>query len=149
MAFARRRSTQPQLDRQAAHGVLLLHMLPPSTPPLCAQGRSWLAVHREKRSTPNNCFLPKRWIHSWSGHSKGVNAVRFFPGTGHVMLSAGVCAAPVAAAVQLRLALVVAAVTGGRVCRAHSTHSEQLALALPAVTTRILPSPTLPPVRVL
>ncbi|KDD75316.1 hypothetical protein H632_c749p1, partial [Helicosporidium sp. ATCC 50920] len=40
-------------------------------------------------SEPEACFLPKRAVHSWSGHTKGVSSVRFFPGTGHVLLSAG------------------------------------------------------------
>lgn len=53
------------------------------------QGRSWLAPPREKRNEADTCFLPKRWIHTWEGHKKGVNAIRFFPKTGHLMLSAG------------------------------------------------------------
>ncbi len=54
--------------------------------------RSWILGPRDKRNevvAAGGCFLPKRWVHTWSGHTKGVNAVRFFPGTGHLLLSAG------------------------------------------------------------
>lgn len=53
------------------------------------QGRSWLEGPKDKRNESEYCYLPKRWVHTWSGHTKGVNAIRFFPGTGHLLLSAG------------------------------------------------------------
>eukprot|EP00043_Microstomoeca_roanoka_P018191 m.193333 g.193333 ORF g.193333 m.193333 type:complete len:554 (+) comp16779_c8_seq2:134-1795(+) len=57
------------------------------------QGRSFLhaPLHEGIRfgEKPDKCFLPKKLIHTWTGHSKGVSAIRFFPGTAHLLLSAG------------------------------------------------------------
>eukprot|EP00753_Platysulcus_tardus_P019652 PLAT7392.1.p1 GENE.PLAT7392.1~~PLAT7392.1.p1 ORF type:complete len:589 (-),score=203.12 PLAT7392.1:9-1775(-) len=53
-------------------------------------GRSWIdppAGHRD--STPDVCYIPKKRIHSWRGHARGVQAIRFIPGYGHLLLSAG------------------------------------------------------------
>ena len=53
------------------------------------QGRSWLAGPSEaKRPTAQQCYVPKRLVHTYTGHSKGVSAIRFFPRTGHLLLSA-------------------------------------------------------------
>lgn len=53
-------------------------------------GRSWIDVPPGlKHESEEHCFLPKRVLHTWSGHSKGVNVVRFWPGTGHLLLSGG------------------------------------------------------------
>lgn len=53
------------------------------------QGRSWVEAPRDGPPQATSCFLPKRHIHTWSGHTKGVAAIRFFPSTGHLLLSAG------------------------------------------------------------
>ena len=52
-------------------------------------GDSWLAAPKDKKRTTDECFLPKRWVHTYAGHTKGVSVTRFFPGTGHLLLSAG------------------------------------------------------------
>lgn len=33
-------------------------------------------------------YIPKKQVHSWRDHSKAVTALRFFPGSGHLLLSA-------------------------------------------------------------
>lgn len=54
------------------------------------QGRSWLDVPSGARTeAEDGCFLPKRVIHTWAGHSKGVNSIRFYPNSGHLLLSGG------------------------------------------------------------
>ena len=34
------------------------------------QGRSWIEPPNEKKKENDATFLPKRWIHTWSGHTK-------------------------------------------------------------------------------
>ncbi|KAL3882404.1 hypothetical protein ACJMK2_028747 [Sinanodonta woodiana] len=57
------------------------------------QGRSFLhvpqdvGVNLKSDYPPEKCFLPKKLIHTWSGHSKGVAAIRWFPKSAHLMLS--------------------------------------------------------------
>nr|XP_019542216.2 LOW QUALITY PROTEIN: pre-mRNA-processing factor 17 [Aedes albopictus] len=57
------------------------------------QGRSFLhpphdsGVNLRKSSAPDRCFLPKAHIHTWTGHTKGISAVRWFPVSAHLLLS--------------------------------------------------------------
>ncbi|XP_050372379.1 uncharacterized protein LOC126790253 isoform X1 [Argentina anserina] len=52
------------------------------------QGRSWIAPPKDAKASNDHCYIPKRLVHTWSGHTQGVNAIRFFPSTGHLILSA-------------------------------------------------------------
>lgn len=38
---------------------------------------------------PHECYLPKKKLHSYAGHSKGVQVVRLFPNYGHIAISGG------------------------------------------------------------
>lgn len=39
-------------------------------------GRSWLEPPRDLRDESEQSFLPKKHLHTWAGHTKGVNAIR-------------------------------------------------------------------------
>lgn len=55
------------------------------------QGRSYVSPPSSLKvnaAEDMKCYLPKQQIHTWSGHSKGVNRILFFPNTGHLLLSA-------------------------------------------------------------
>ena len=77
------------------------------------QGRSYMTIPKNLPNTSNNnkqtslnnddqqqqqqqqqqhiqeCFVPKRVIHIFPGHKKGINRLRFFPNSGHLLLSCG------------------------------------------------------------
>jgi len=52
-------------------------------------GRSFVDPPTSLKNNEHECFLPKKQLHTWKGHSKAVNAIRFFPKYGHLLLSAG------------------------------------------------------------
>ncbi|KAA8909565.1 WD40-repeat-containing domain protein [Sphaerosporella brunnea] len=57
------------------------------------QGRTYMHVpqdldvdlKKEVGSTTN--FIPKKLVHTWKGHTKPITALRFFPQSGHLLLS--------------------------------------------------------------
>lgn len=58
-------------------------------------GRTYMNIPKDldisltKDAGSQECFVPKRRIHRWNGHMGGVNCLRFFPNSGHVLLSGG------------------------------------------------------------
>ncbi|GIY56052.1 pre-mRNA-processing factor 17 [Caerostris darwini] len=59
------------------------------------QGRSFLnipqdvGVNLKSDEPPEKCFIPKKLLHTWSGHSKGISAIKWFPKSAHLLLSCG------------------------------------------------------------
>ncbi|EAZ62910.2 predicted protein [Scheffersomyces stipitis CBS 6054] len=58
-------------------------------------GRTYMHVWRDlpidlsKEPSTHECFVPKKVIHTFSGHPRGVNKLEFFPKSGHLLLSCG------------------------------------------------------------
>ncbi|KAH8169138.1 anaphase-promoting complex subunit 4 WD40 domain-containing protein [Sarocladium implicatum] len=58
------------------------------------QGRTYMHVPQDLevdlRKEPGSItnYIPKKQIHAWKDHSKAVTALRFFPNSGHLLLSA-------------------------------------------------------------
>lgn len=61
--------------------------------PVDYQGRNFLhaphdiGINLRSDAPPNKCFIPKKQIHAWAGHNKGVAQIRWFPKTAHLLLS--------------------------------------------------------------
>ena len=57
------------------------------------QGRSWITPPSDLRPLDNDdwakmkCFLPKKRVHTYTGHTKGVRKIDLFPQYGHLLLS--------------------------------------------------------------
>ncbi|OQR73947.1 pre-mRNA-processing factor 17-like [Tropilaelaps mercedesae] len=85
----RHKHSNKQTDEAAADEKSTLHI----DEPLDYQGRSFLVapthVDGEKLRSPEKCFLPKKLLHQWAGHTKGTACVKLFPDSGHLLLSAG------------------------------------------------------------
>ncbi|ORY90399.1 WD40-repeat-containing domain protein [Syncephalastrum racemosum] len=58
-------------------------------------GRTYMAVPHDidvnllGEPGTQDCFIPKRCIHTWEGHARGVSAIRFLPKSAHLLLSGG------------------------------------------------------------
>ncbi|XP_019177599.1 PREDICTED: pre-mRNA-processing factor 17-like [Ipomoea nil] len=50
---------------------------------------SWIAPSKDARPQNDHYYIPKKLAHTWSGHTKGVSTIRFFPKHGYLIISAG------------------------------------------------------------
>ncbi|GJQ69365.1 hypothetical protein Trydic_g6490 [Trypoxylus dichotomus] len=88
--IAKRNKRGKPIEERPIEEKTILHI----KDPVDYQGRSFLhapqdvGVNLKSDVPPEKCFLPKAHIHTWSGHSKGVAAIRWFPRTAHLLLSA-------------------------------------------------------------
>ena len=57
------------------------------------QGRTYIspplaeAPNLISEAGSQECYIPKVCVHTWTGHTQGVSAIRTFPETGHLLLS--------------------------------------------------------------
>lgn len=51
------------------------------------QGRTWIDAPSDLKRKDLQAYIPKACVHTWSGHTKGVHAIRWFPNSGHLLLS--------------------------------------------------------------
>lgn len=86
-----KKRSKKQVDEKPIEEKSQLHIKDPYD----YQGRSYLhipqdvGVNLKSDSPPEKCFIPKRQIHTWSGHTKGVACIQWFPRSGHLLLSGG------------------------------------------------------------
>ncbi|XP_025096993.1 pre-mRNA-processing factor 17-like isoform X2 [Pomacea canaliculata] len=87
--LAKRSKTGRQTEEKSVEEKTTLHIKDPYD----YQGRSFLhppqdvGVNLRSEEPPEKCFLPKKQIHTWTGHTKGVAAIRWFPHYAHLLLS--------------------------------------------------------------
>lgn len=84
-----KRAKEASVDDKPVEEKSTLHIKDPYD----YQGRSYLHIPQDvgtnlkTEEAPEKCFLPKRQIHAWTGHSKGVTVLKWFPKSAHLLLS--------------------------------------------------------------
>ncbi len=86
-----KKRAKKQVDEKPIEEKSTLHL----KEPLDYQGRSFMhipqdvGINLKSDSPPTKCFIPKRQIHTWQGHTKGVSRIKWFPKSAHLILSGG------------------------------------------------------------
>ncbi|XP_063403080.1 pre-mRNA-processing factor 17-like isoform X1 [Mytilus trossulus] len=89
--LAKRSKTGKQTEEKVSEEKTTLHVKDAYD----YQGRSFLCppqdvgINLKSDEPPEKCFLPKKLIHTWTGHTKGVATIKWFPKSGHLILSCG------------------------------------------------------------
>jgi pre-mRNA-processing factor 17 len=91
MMAKKQRRNKREVEEKPIEEKSILHINDPTD----YQGRSFLhpphdvGVSLKAGAVPDRCFLPKALIHTWTGHTKGISAIRLFPKSAHLLLSCG------------------------------------------------------------
>lgn len=85
----------PKMDEEASEPKTIFHGREETN----YKGQSWMAPPAGLGSVASSneplemdhhkCFVPKKCVHRFTGHNKGVHRIRLFPKTGHLLLSGG------------------------------------------------------------
>ena len=51
------------------------------------QGKSFLHPSVELKPYKHVCYIPRKWMHTYTGHAKGVQCTRLFPRSGHLLMT--------------------------------------------------------------
>ncbi|KAK2716022.1 pre-mRNA-processing factor 17-like [Artemia franciscana] len=87
--FKRQKTRRGQKEDASFEEKTMLHIKDPHD----YQGRSFMhaphdvGVNLRSESPPDKCFVPKKLLHTWTGHSKALNQIRLIPKTAHLLLS--------------------------------------------------------------
>ncbi|GAB6032820.1 pre-mRNA-processing factor 17 [Chamberlinius hualienensis] len=87
--LSKKRKFGRNVEERPMEEKTILHISDPND----YQGRSFLHIPQDvginlrSEDPPDKCFIPKRPIHTWHGHNKGVSAIRWFPKSAHLLLS--------------------------------------------------------------
>lgn len=61
--------------------------------PVDYMGRSFLHIPQDldvnllSEDLPTKCFIPKKNVHTYTGHTKGIQKIQFFPKSAHLFLT--------------------------------------------------------------
>ena len=90
--MAKKKKYTLKLDKEEVEEKSHLHI----PDPYDYQGRSFLhppqdldGVNLRPDHVPAKCFIPKKLLHTYTGHSKSLTAIKWFPRSAHLFLSAG------------------------------------------------------------